>query len=122
MSLPYPLTMAATLGAIMLFCAIVLTVPKFVVLGAILVTGFLGGAIALHFRLGEVGSSTQLICLGIGIVMWVGSTFATHVVARFFRWHPQHHPRGRLPGRSTVKSAPGRSVAAGVSQDQQHRA
>jgi len=42
--------MADTLGAITLFCAIVLAVPKFAVLEAILVTRFLSGAIALHFH------------------------------------------------------------------------
>ena len=41
-------------------------------LGAILITGFFGGAICTHFRLGEIGSPPQLICLALGVITWVG--------------------------------------------------
>lgn len=67
-----PLALAPVLGGITLSCALVLAIPRLAVLGAILVTGFLGGAIAVHFRLGEIGSPPQLICLVIGTVMWAG--------------------------------------------------
>jgi hypothetical protein len=42
------------------------------VLGAILVTGFFGGAICLHLRIGEIGSPPQLVCLAIGLMAWAG--------------------------------------------------
>lgn len=67
-----PLPMAIALGTITLACTVVLAIPRLAVLGAILVTGFLGGAIAVHFRLGEIFSPPQLICLLIGVVMWTG--------------------------------------------------
>lgn len=60
------------LGAIMLLCAILYALPQTAVLGAILVTGFLGGAICTHFRLGELGSPPQLICLALGLMCWGG--------------------------------------------------
>lgn len=68
----FPLTMAPALGTITVACAVILAIPRLAVLGAILVTGFLGGAIATHFRLAEIGTPPQLICLAIGIVMWAG--------------------------------------------------
>jgi len=34
--------------------------------------GFLGGAICVHFRLGEAGSPPQLISLLLGILTWEG--------------------------------------------------
>jgi hypothetical protein len=40
------------------------------VLGAILVTGFLGGAICTHFRLGAIGSKPQVICVVLGLMTW----------------------------------------------------
>jgi hypothetical protein len=45
------------------------------VLGAILVTGFLGGAICTHFRLGELASPPQLICILLGLMTWGGLYF-----------------------------------------------
>ena len=42
-------------GPIILACAILYAIPATAVLGAILVTGFLGGAICAHVRIGELG-------------------------------------------------------------------
>lgn len=39
--------------------------------------GFLGGAICVHFRLGEAGSPPQLISLLLGILTWKVFIFAT---------------------------------------------
>ena len=63
---------APALGIIMLVCAVLYGIPRTAMLGAILVTGFLGGAICTHFRLGEIGSPPQIICLVLGIMTWVG--------------------------------------------------
>jgi hypothetical protein len=64
----FPMGLAPTLGIITLAC----TIPLTATLGAILLTGFLGGAIATHFRLGEIGSPPQLICLLLGVMTWGG--------------------------------------------------
>jgi len=40
--------------------------------GAILVTGFLGGAICAHVRIGELGSPPELISLFLGAMTWGG--------------------------------------------------
>jgi hypothetical protein len=68
----FPASQAIPLGIIMLTCAILYAIPRTAVLGAILVTGFLGGAICTHFRLGELGSPPQLICLLLGALTWGG--------------------------------------------------
>lgn len=68
----FPLALAPVLIAVMLVCALVYAIPRTAVLGAILVTGFLGGAICTHLRLGEIGSPPQLISLGLGLLTWGG--------------------------------------------------
>src|SRR5579871_1182210 len=55
----FPDTAAAPLGLIALTCAALFAIPQTAVLGAILVTGFLGGAICTHFRLGTLASKPQ---------------------------------------------------------------
>ena len=68
----FAMTLAMPLGLLMLVCAVVYGIPRTAPLGAILVTGFLGGAICTHFRLGEIGSPPQLICLALGVLTWGG--------------------------------------------------
>lgn len=45
-------------------------IPQTAVLGAILVTGYLGGAVATHLRVGETGKCW--IPVAFGIVIWLG--------------------------------------------------
>ena len=63
---------APLLGGFMLVCAILYSVPRTATLGAILTTGFLGGAICTHFRIGELGSPPQIISFVLGIMTWAG--------------------------------------------------
>lgn len=59
-------------GPIVLACVILYAVPATAVLGAILVTGFLGGAICAHVRIGELGSPPELFSLLLGAMTWGG--------------------------------------------------
>ncbi len=61
-----PISLAALVPAVLY------AVPRTAVLGAILMTGFLGGAICTHLRIGDIGSPPQLICLALGVVAWSG--------------------------------------------------
>jgi hypothetical protein len=63
---------ARPIGIIALVCAILYALPRTTTLGAILITGFLGAAICTHFRLGEIGSPPQLVCLALGVMTWGG--------------------------------------------------
>jgi hypothetical protein len=59
-------------GPIVLACAILYAIPATAVLGAIVVTGYLGGAICAHVRIGELGSSPEIISLVLGALTWGG--------------------------------------------------
>ena len=59
-------------GPIVLACAILYAIPATAVLGAILVTGFLGGAICAHVRIGELGSPPEIISVALGAMTWGG--------------------------------------------------
>ena len=66
----YRLEQATTLGTIMLLAAIVYVIPRTAVLGAILVTGFAGGAIATEVRIG--GTPWEWVSVAIGVLAWGG--------------------------------------------------
>src|SRR6202021_1395776 len=62
-------------GPIILVCAILYAIPATTVLGAILVTGFLGGAICAHVRMVELGWRPEIISLLLGAMAW-GALYA----------------------------------------------
>jgi hypothetical protein len=68
----YPLDLVRPIGIIGLVCAILYAVPRTAVLGAILTTGLLGGAIASKMRLEEPLFSQVLFGLYVGILAWGG--------------------------------------------------
>src|SRR5579862_6748426 len=68
----FAMDLTRVVGPFILACAILYAVPATAVLGAILVTGFLGGAICAHVRIGELGSPPELISLLLGAMTWGG--------------------------------------------------
>ena len=66
--LGWPLGLAWPLAVVELGCVVVYVAPQTAVLGAILITGYLGGAIATHVRIGDAWHMPLLI----GVVVWVG--------------------------------------------------
>jgi hypothetical protein len=68
----FAMDLTRVVGPIILACAILYAIPATALLGAILVTGFLGGAICAHVRIGELGSPPELICLLLGALTWGG--------------------------------------------------
>lgn len=64
----YPPGSIAVLGAVELASALLFVIPRTSVLGAILVTGYLGGAVATHVRAGD-GFIAPLL---LGVVAWGG--------------------------------------------------
>lgn len=64
--------MARKLGAVLLLCTLLYVWPRTSVLGAILVTAFLGGAVATHVRLGNPLFSHVLFGVYVGALMWAG--------------------------------------------------
>ncbi|MGH8208156.1 MAG: DoxX family protein [Steroidobacteraceae bacterium] len=68
----FAMDLTRVLGPIILACTILYAIPATAVLGAILVTGFLGGAICAHVRIGELGSPPEIISLLLGAMTWGG--------------------------------------------------
>jgi len=68
----FAMDLTRVVGPIILACAILYAIPATAALGAILVTGFLGGAICAHVRIGELGSPPELISLLLGAMTWGG--------------------------------------------------
>ena len=68
----FALGQAPTIGAVLLVSVLLYAIPKTAGLGAILITAFLGGAICTHFRIGELFSPPQIICLVLGVLTWGG--------------------------------------------------
>src|SRR6201996_9764064 len=68
----FTMDLTRVVGPIVLACAILYAIPATAVLGAILVTGFLGGAIYAHVRIGELGSPPEIISLLLGAMTWGG--------------------------------------------------
>ena len=68
----FAIDLTRVVGPIILACAVLYAIPATAVLGAILVTGFLGGAICAHVRIGELGSPPEIISLLLGTMTWGG--------------------------------------------------
>ena len=64
--------LARTLGGLLLACTLLYAIPRTRLLGAVLLTGYLGGAIAVQFRVGNPMLSHVLFGLYIGILLWAG--------------------------------------------------
>lgn len=64
--------LARLLGVITLGCAVLYAIPRTSVLGAILLTGLLGGAIATHLRIGSPLFSHILFGVYLGLMAWGG--------------------------------------------------
>jgi hypothetical protein len=64
----WPQAAAIPLGAIELTCTILYLIPRTAMLGAILLTGYMGGAIAHHVRLGE----PFFIQSALPVLLWLG--------------------------------------------------
>jgi DoxX-like family len=60
------------LGVILLICTVIHIVPRTTVLGAILVTGYLGGAVATQMRVHAPVFGTVLFGAYLGILLWGG--------------------------------------------------
>jgi hypothetical protein len=60
-----------SIGFVLLACTAVYAIPPTAILGAILLTGYLGGAVAIHARVGS-GAFPIIFSIGFGVSAWVG--------------------------------------------------
>ena len=70
--LGYRSSIAVAIGLLELACLIVYLVPRTSILGAIILTGYLGGAVATHVRVGDPLFSHSLFPVYVGLLLWIG--------------------------------------------------
>jgi hypothetical protein len=72
LALGLPVDLAPSLGVLTLICLALHLVPRTAVLGAVLLTGYFGGAILAHLRVGDPLLSHTLFPVYIGALLWAG--------------------------------------------------
>ena len=70
--LGYPASTVLTIGLIELVCLVLYLVPRTSVLGALVLTGYLGGAIATHVRVGSPLPTHTLFPIYVALMVWGG--------------------------------------------------
>ncbi len=65
-------TLARALGVITVACTVLYAIPPTSILGAILLTGYLGGAMASHVRIGSPLFTHTLFGFYLGLMVWGG--------------------------------------------------
>lgn len=74
-ALGFPAHLLTTVALIELVCLVLYVVPRTAVLGAVLWTGYLGGAIASHLRLENPLFSHTLFPVYVAVLLWGGLWF-----------------------------------------------
>ena len=70
--LAYPMNIMPGIGATLLICVLLYAIPRTAVLGAILLTGYLGGAVSAHVRIMNPWPSHILFPVYFGVFVWLG--------------------------------------------------
>jgi len=65
----YPESLIVVLGIVEILCVVVYAIPRTSILGAILTTGYLGGATATNVRVGDPSSVVTVL---LGMLVWGG--------------------------------------------------
>ena len=74
----YPVDVIRPLGIVVLVCTTLYAIPRTAILGAILLTGFLGGAVASKVRLEDPMFGSILFGVYFGILAWGGLYLRDH--------------------------------------------
>jgi hypothetical protein len=70
--LGYSTSVIVPLGITLLACTLLYLLPQTAVLGAVLLTGYLGGAVSTHLRHGDPLFSHVLFPTYLGVLLWLG--------------------------------------------------
>jgi hypothetical protein len=68
----FPASTVPVIGATLLACLVLYLVPRTAVLGAVLLTGYLGGAVCAQLRIEAPVLSTLLFPVYVGALVWLG--------------------------------------------------
>jgi hypothetical protein len=83
--LGYPASLITPIGIILLVCTLLYAFPRTALLGAVLLTGYLGGAVATHFRVGNPLFSHVLFPIYLAILLWLGLYLRSSRLKRLIR-------------------------------------
>src|SRR5260370_13244586 len=68
----YPVSLVLPIGIVLFVCTVLYAMPRTSILGAILLTGYLGGAVASNVRMGNPLFGYVLFPVYVGVLLWVG--------------------------------------------------
>ena len=88
--LGYPPGVVFSLGIIELLCVVAYVVPRTSLLGAVLLTGYLGGAIATHVRVESPLFSHVLFPIYVATFLWAGLGIRDNRLRMFLPWRVRH--------------------------------
>ena len=78
--------LARTLGVILFIFAVLYVYPRTSILGAVLLTGFLGGAVATHVRVDSPLLTHTLFGVYLGVFVWGGLLLRDERLRMLFPW------------------------------------
>jgi hypothetical protein len=70
--LGWPASLSVPLAIVELVCLVLYLIPRTSVLGAVLLTGYLGGAVATNLRVGAPLFTNTLFPVYVGVFLWGG--------------------------------------------------
>jgi hypothetical protein len=70
--LGYPVPLAPVIGIILLICTALYVIPRTAPLGAMLLTGYLGGAVASQLRIGKPLLGYTMFPIYVAVLAWGG--------------------------------------------------
>lgn len=79
-----PMSILTGLGILELGCTLIYLFPPTAVIGAILLTGYLGGAMLTHLRIGE--GNILFMHVTFGVVIWLGIYLREPRLWRLMPW------------------------------------
>jgi len=85
--LGFPVSQVSGIGVLLLVCLVVYVIPRTAVLGAVLLTGYLGGAVAAQLRVQAPLFSHTFFPVYIAIGMWGGLYLREARLRALFPWH-----------------------------------
>jgi len=81
-----PLRLAVTLGIIELVCVVLYVIPRVSILGSILLTGYLGGAVAIQMTTSKSLFGEILFPVYVGVMVWGGLYLRDDRVRTLIPW------------------------------------
>ena len=80
----YPVGAIRSIGVIALICTVLYAIPRTAILGAILLTGFCGGAVASKVRIEDPLFSSVLFGVYFGLIAWGGLYLRDDALRKLF--------------------------------------